>query len=124
MLAFRDVLVTPYTDLMDIPTGGTYHRGGPHWPDWSTQTAARYCVAGKPLDEEPPETEPTSTLPGPVAWGSAITWHFGHTIADFTTRLLPTLAEIPDARFAFSTYAHAQLRSLDYGPPFFRDILD
>jgi hypothetical protein len=124
LLAFRDVLVTPYIDLMDTPRGGTYHRGGPHWPEWSTQTAARYCVAGKPLDEEPPKSEPTSTLTGPIAWGSAITWHFGHQIADFTTRLLPTLAEMPDVRFAFSTHAQAKLRSIDYGPAIFPQILD
>lgn len=124
LLAFRDVLVTPYTDLMDIPTGGTYHRGGPRWPEWSTQTAARYCVAGKPLDEEPPEAEPTSTLTGSVAWGSGIIWHFGHQIADFTTRLLPTLEEMPDVRFAFSSRAREPYRSMDEAPPFFRAVLD
>src|SRR5688572_16905304 len=102
MLSFRDVLVTPYTDLLDGPRGGMYHRGGPHWPDWSTQTAARYCAGGVPHDVEPSDGEPKSTLADRIAWGGAITWHFGHQIADFTTRLLPTLAEMPDVRFAFS----------------------
>jgi hypothetical protein len=124
MLVFRDVLVTPYTDLMDTPRGGTYHRGGPHWPDWSTQTAARFCINGKPHDVEPPEAEPTSMLTGTVAWGGAILWHFGHMIADFTTRLLPTLAEMPEVRFAFSTKAEAPFRSIDRTPPFFREILE
>jgi hypothetical protein len=108
---------------MDTPTGGTYHRGGPHWPDWDNQTAARYCAGGAPLDEEPPAAEPTATLTGTVAWGGAVTWHFGHQISDFTTRLLPTLAEVPDARFAYSTHAQAQLRSVDYAPKFFPQIL-
>jgi hypothetical protein len=124
LLGFRDVLVTPYTGLLDVPRGGEYHRGGPSWPDWSSQTAARHCLLGRPQDVEPPETEPASALTGPVAWGGGITWHFGHQIADFTTRLLPTLAEMPDVRFAFSTHERALMRSMDQTPRHFREALD
>jgi hypothetical protein len=123
-LTFRDVLITPYTDLLDNPTGGAFHRGGPHWPDWSTQTVARHCRHGSPIDVEPHEAEPTSTLPGTVAWGGAMLWHFGHQIADFTTRLLPTLAELPDVRLAYSTREQLQIRTMDRASPVFRDILD
>lgn len=81
-------------------------------------------MRGVPHDEEPPEAQPTSTLTGPVAWAGAVTWHFGHQIANFSTRLLPTLAQMPDARFAFSMHANRQFRSIAETPAFFRDILD
>ena len=101
LLSFRDVVVTPYTDLLQF-SQGEYHRGGPRWPDWDRQTVARQCRYGKPDDTEPPEAEPTARLGGPLAWGGAVTSVFGHQIADFSTRLLPTLDEVPDARFAYS----------------------
>jgi hypothetical protein len=122
MLHFRDVLVTPYTDLI----GPKYHRGGPHWPDWDKQVAARHCrQRGKPVDIEPEKRSPTTTLPGPLAWGGGICWHYGHQIADFSARLLPTLDELPDARFAFSMRDDAvPFRSWETTPDYFREILD
>jgi glycosyl transferase family 61 len=123
LLSFRDIVVTPYTDLLDGPFGGEYHRGGPRWPQWSTQIAARHGHAGVPIDVEPPDAEPTSTLRGPVAWGGAMVGHFGHQIADFTSRLLPTLAEKPDARFAFSMRDRIARRSWQSTPESFRAIL-
>jgi hypothetical protein len=125
MLHFRDVLVTPYTELLDNPRGGEYHQGGPHWPDWPCQTAARYCDAGKPYDTEPLHAEPTATLIGPVAWGGAVFAHFGHQIADFTTRLLPSLDEKPDLQFAFSARENFcdQYSSWENIPAFFPQIL-
>jgi hypothetical protein len=124
MLVFRDVLISPYTELLATTRGGEYHQGGPHWPEWSTQTAARHRQEGLPIDKEPRKTAPESTLAGPVAWGGPVTWHFGHQIADFTTRLLPTLVEMPDVRFAFSSRADFPFRSMDDTPAFFREILD
>jgi hypothetical protein len=125
LLSFRDVLVTPYTDLLSRPTGGKIHRGGPHWPQWASQTAARHCRDGAPVDDEPAEAEPTVVVPGPLAWGGAITTHFGHQVMDFSTRLLPTLAELPGVRFAFSMSETLRERFRDWEqtPVFFREIL-
>jgi hypothetical protein len=118
--------VTPYTDLLDGWRGGRVHRGGPRWPDWSSQTAARHCRKGQPVDDEPAEAEPKSTLEGPVAWGGPIYGHFGHWISEFTSRLLPTLAEMPDVRFAHSMREDFCDRwaSWDEAPAFFRGILE
>jgi hypothetical protein len=126
MLAFRDIVVTPYVDYLEPPRHGGFLRGGPRWPEWSSQTAARHCQAGVPVDHEPPEAKPTSTLKGPVAWGGPVTLHFGHQVADVSTRWLPTLAEMPDARFAFTTRENLidRIRSWDDLPQHFRAILD
>jgi hypothetical protein len=125
LLSFRDVVVAPYTDLIDSPYGH-YHRGGPKWPDWEHQTAARQCRYGKPDDTEPAEAEQTATLEGPLAWGGAITPLFGYQVADFSTRLLPTLDEKPDARFAYSMRENFrdQFREWEGTPAFFRDLLE
>jgi hypothetical protein len=122
LLSFRDVVVTPYTDLIGK---STYHRGGPRWPDWEDQTAARQCRLGKPDDTEPLEAEPTARLEGPIAWGGAIAYLFGHQIADFSTRLLPTLDAIPDARFAYSMRENFadRYRTWEGTPAYFRDLL-
>jgi hypothetical protein len=118
MLAFRDVVVTPFAGRPP------FRRGGPRWPQWSTQTTARFCVRGIPQDMEPPAAEPASVVPGPIAWAGAITWHFGHQIAYFSTRLLPTLAEMPAARFAFGMHANHQVGAIAETPEYFRGILD
>jgi hypothetical protein len=127
LLHFRDVLVTPYIELF----GRSAHRGGPRWPDWSNQTTARFCRRGVPIDDEPPEMEPSSSLEDRVAWGGPVAYalgqvHFGHQIADFSTRLLPTLTELPDVRFAFGVKEEFQREptSGEWMPPFFWEILD
>jgi glycosyl transferase family 61 len=131
LLSFRDVVVTPYMDLLEAHAGGRAHRGGPRWPDWDTQTAARHCRGGVPIDDEPPEAEPTSTIGEPVAWGGALAYHkagahYGHQIADFSTRLLPTLHEDPSVRFAFGVKERfsEELDSIEKLPDFFLEILD
>jgi hypothetical protein len=134
LLRFRDVVVTPYTDLLDDTFGGEHHRGGPRWPDWSNQTIARHCLQGRvPADAEPPDVDPTRTVTVPVAWGGAITGQFGHQAAEFSQRLLPTLAEAPEVTFAFASrdsklpgarYLTPPVLSWDEAPTSFPAILD
>jgi hypothetical protein len=84
-----------------------------------------------PIDDEPPEAEPTAVLEDRVAWGGAVAFwmgqgHYGHQIADFSTRLLPTVSEDPDVRFAFGVKEkfRAHLDSFEKMPEFFREILE
>ena len=125
LLSFRDVVVTPYTDLLSTPLGGKVHRGGPHWPQWSSQTAARHCRAGAPVDDEPAGAEPVTVISDPLAWGGAITTHFGHQVADFSSRLLQTVAERAGTRFAFSMHEQysSRLGSWEQTPRYFQEIL-
>ena len=46
--SFRDVVVVPYSDLLDRWRDGEIHRGGPVWPDWDAQLAARHGRGGRP----------------------------------------------------------------------------
>jgi hypothetical protein len=98
-LIFRDIVVMPG---MPISNDINNIDGGPHWPDFDRQTWVRHMRGGKPVDLPPPV--PT----GPVApenafhvWGGLLYPHFGHLVADLTTRLLWSLHRWPDAPFLF-----------------------
>ncbi len=123
-LEFRKVIVTPYTELLDTPRGLSYHRGGPHWPDWDGQTVARHRLGGRPADVRPKSEVAEQRLTAPLAWGGAIVWHFGHQVADFSMRLLPTLAVRPDAVIAFASSSRWGIHSIASAPPYFVEILN
>lgn len=121
---FEDVPIMPYTDL---PHGRTraaiLHRGGPVWPDWDRQVEARHRRKGEPVDVPPDIAPPAEVWDEPVAWAGAIVDHFGHQIADFSCRLLPTLAVNPATVFAFAVRPGDGIDSLESAPRFFGEIL-
>lgn len=121
---FENVLIVPYTQLLDAGRGGSAHRGGPIWPDWDKQTVVRHCRKWKPCDHPPAPLPPEDELAEPIAWGGPIANHFGHQIAEFSTRILPTLSEWPDAVFAFSGALRRNITSLETAPQFFPQMLD
>lgn len=122
---FDDVSILPYTQLLEAwKPGGAAHCGGPLWPDWDRQVAARHCRSGKPVDVPPAALPPQAVLAEPVAWGGAIVRHFGHKVAEFSMRLLPTLREWPGAAFAFAVKPEFGIVSLDGTPRFFGEVLD
>ncbi|WP_176225085.1 glycosyltransferase 61 family protein [Methylomagnum ishizawai] len=117
---FDDVPIMPYTRLLG---GGSPHEGGPVWPDWERQTTARHCRKGQPCDHPPIILPIEDILAEPVAWAGPIVPHFGHQLAEFSLRILPTLAEWPDAVFAFAANPPRKITSLATAPGFFREIL-
>jgi hypothetical protein len=124
LLAFENVPILPYTWLLEASRpGGTAHCGGPLWPDWGRQTAARHCRRGRPVDVPPAALPPEETLTEPIAWSGAIVRHFGHQIAEFSTRILPTLRDWPEAVFAFGVKPESEIVSLDTTPRFFTELL-
>ncbi|PZO21741.1 MAG: hypothetical protein DCF25_04680 [Leptolyngbya foveolarum] len=125
ILSFQNVPVVPYESLIDRFNGLSIHHGGPIWPDWSTQTEARHCRDGSPSDDLPSRPndifEKTEDL---SIWGGAICTHFGHQIADFSTRILQSKTAYPNAQFLFSAKSDAKITTIEQTPPFFRSILD
>jgi len=125
LLTFDDVPILPYSQLLEgFKPGGSAHCGGPSWPDWERQTEARHCRSGKPVDVPPDVVAPQDVIDEPVAWSGPIVRHFGHQIAEFSMRLLPTLREWPDAVFAFGVKPEFGIVSRDAAPPFFTEVLD
>jgi hypothetical protein len=122
-LRFRDVVVSPYTDLGDYPRE-YFHRGGPDWPEWDRQMAARHCIAGEPFDVRPLPCEPEASIAEPLTWAGPIVPHFGHQVADYSMRLVPSLAEEPDRTLLFATHPRHGWHALADTPGWFREILD
>jgi hypothetical protein len=124
MLHFRNIVIGPFTGLLQAQVGRSTHCGGPLWPEWEKQIDARHCRQGLPVDDCPIVKEVPTSLKGTIAWGGPIVNHFGHQIADFSMRLLPTLAHWPQAVFAFATHRRFRFQRLEDTPPFFHEILD
>ena len=120
---FRDVVVVPYTDLLDRWRDGEIHRGGPIWPDWDRQEEARHRRAGAPVDVRPADPDGPVAEAGPMAWGGAIADEFGHQVADFSARILTTLRARPDLPVAFASRPDLGFGSVDAAPAWFTSIL-
>jgi hypothetical protein len=81
--------VFPFTGLMDSSSGGFFHKGGPNWLDWPSAGFRRYQNSGKPVDHQPDfSMDFYGILTGETVWVGPQFPHFGHSIADATTRLL------------------------------------
>lgn len=121
---FDAVVVTPFSDLLDRWQGGEEFRGGPAWPRWDQQTAARHGQRGRPVDIRPP---PPARQPVPLeaaAWGGPLVRHYGHQVADFSTRLLATAQAFPRLPVLFATKPAFGWRSMADARPFARAILE
>lgn len=119
LATFPAILVVPYTELTI-----SIQRGGPCWPSFEHQREVRFCRRGIPEDLQPAEIEARETLAGTWAWGGPVIGHFGHQLADFSTRLGPTLAAAPDSRFLFGIQPTLLGRPLSLLPRFFFDVLE
>jgi hypothetical protein len=116
---FDNVAITPFTELLERQPGAV-HRGGPHWPDFERQKSARHCRRGRPVDEPPAPPVEVAMLDEAVAWGGPIVNQFGHQIADFTMRLLPTVAAHPGLPIAFCSHPRMRITTPEEVPPFVR----
>lgn len=124
VVEFEDVVISPFEHLLDQRLGGLAYRGGPRWPDWDAQHDARHCRNLEPIDEEPATIEPAGVIEETLTWGGPIVDHFGHQVADFSTRLLPALAEDPGANFAFASSERVGIHSMAEAPGWVLDIYD
>ena len=120
---FENVPVTPYQYLLKV---GVVPKGGPIWPDWSNQLEARHCRNLTPIDDCPEHPQRICYhFNEPAAWCGGIVKHFGHQIADFSTRILHTRSAHPKVKLLFSTWEDwGQYKTFNKTPAFFRAILD
>lgn len=82
--------------------------GGPIWPDFDRQIAARHCRDGQPVDQCPPPRAARKVLAGHAVWGGHLTMQFGHLIVEQLTRLPQSLAERPGDPVLFTLPPKAQ----------------
>lgn len=95
---FRDVPVMPLQGF-----SGHDPIGGPVWPDFETQTTARFCrFAGVPVDTLPTVEPCRAEIEESAIWGGYVHPHFGHLIAEHLTRVLPSIHARPDDLVLFA----------------------
>jgi hypothetical protein len=126
LLSFDNVPVLPFTELLGVVNGLSYHKGGPLWPDWDRRTLVRHRVGQRVVDTRPDDPDPaalTEVIEEPAAWCGPISRHFGHMVADFSTRI-PVYARLkPLPLLLFASPPGARFSKLEDTPEFFQQIL-
>lgn len=98
MQVFDDIPVVP------VVSRTIRHKavGGPIWPDFERQVAARFCRNGIASDWPPERPAQMRAIAGPVVWGGFLYPQFGHFVSECITRLPQSLAERPDDLYLFT----------------------
>ncbi len=101
MQVFADIPVVP------VVTRTIRHKavGGPIWPDFERQVAARFCRNGIASDWPPERPAQMRAIAEPVVWGGFLYPQFGHFVSECITRLPQSLAERPDDLYLFTVPA-------------------
>ncbi|WP_419226879.1 glycosyltransferase 61 family protein [Alteromonas marina] len=101
-MEFENIVVMPIQQVLGSPFGNSEHKLGPVWPDWNEAGEIRFQRKGRPKDDKPwlgDRTQLTYAL-GDYVWCGPIVNHFGHQIADFSTRIACYRGS--DAKYLFS----------------------
>lgn len=97
MQTFRDIPVVPVRKVKRLKGDG-----GPIWPDFDLQVAARFCRNGIACDDQPRPPAQLQPLDQPAVWGGFIAPQFGHLVAEHLTRLPQSLRDRPDDPYLFT----------------------
>jgi hypothetical protein len=119
MQLFHDVPVVPVTKVKRLKG-----QGGPIWPDFYSQVAARHCRGGVASDVMPVRPARASRLKpftAPAVWGGFLPPHFGHLVGEYLTRLPQSLRDRPDDLYLFASVPGMKAENL---PGFVWDVMD
>jgi hypothetical protein len=91
-LRMRQAAVQPFVDLLNKPAGGEAYCGGVVFTDPQRQPQLRHFrgdeAIDRPLIRWADPHRPLHTHNGRLFWCGPLTFHFGHQIADFSSRAL------------------------------------
>lgn len=120
---FQNIIVVPFSELLDNPRGMSFHRGGPIFPTWESQLEVRYCRGGKPSDEAPVAPNKYQELAADLLWCGPVTLHYGHMISDFLMRLPYYLNELGhNKKLCFAVHPRTGIKTVWDLPQWLRDI--
>ena len=91
-----------FTEIEVVPGqstygGGDYAIGGPIWPDYADQTAARFNRLGRAIDPAPVSMGYNGRMVNqPCLWGGFAFSHFGHLSAEIVGRVLISVRQRPN----------------------------
>ncbi len=92
IVRLRGALVQPFVDLLNRPSGGEAYFGGVLFEDPQRQPVLRHFRGDQPIDRpltrlEAPQRA-VEHCGGRLFWCGPLAFHFGHQIADFSSRAL------------------------------------
>ncbi len=123
MLSFKDIVVVPFADSKTQKQ----QISGPIWPDWESQTAARHCRYGMPIDKQPVTPKRVKIrVNEPLIWAGNVHKHFGHYISEYASRILQSLQSGPKQTFLFGchTVPLCQSGTLEKAPSSFLPVVE
>ena len=121
MYVFENVPIVTFSELLQRSKNKSYHRGGPIWPEWNEGAGYRHFRGNLPMDDKPTPAANYVNVSEPLCWCGPVTGHFGHQIANFSSRI-PCYRDL-DATYCFALKDDSAISSLDDCPQFFRELL-
>ena len=115
MQLYRDVPVVPV-----LRARRSVAQGGPIWPDFDAQVAARHCRNGLPSDSLPSQPARLRPISRHAVWGGYLIRQFGHLVAEHLTRLPQSVRDRPDDLYLFTVERGDDAASL---PGYIWDVL-
>lgn len=122
---FHNIPVMPIQQVLASPFGRSEHQLGPVWPEWDSQHEIRFKRNNNLKDDEPiiSDGQHLCYETRTVFWCGAIVDHFGHQIADFSTRIMAYRKLGLRGVYAFSA-PNNEKYTIENTPSFFRAITD
>lgn len=117
LMCMRDVPIMP-TTLSEK----TLYNGGPYWPNWYKQFMPRHSRNGLRMNSTlVPIPDNLPRIDESLIWGGTVHRHFGHQVAEYSTRVLQAATTLPNFRILFSLWSGGEI---DQIPSFFWQIMD
>lgn len=128
MKHYKNILIVPFTELLQEGEGLGSHVGGPVWPNWDDELYSRHYRYGMPVDSHPfnsfNDSEVTK-LNQQLYWCGPVVKHFGHQLAEFSSRLAVYAKNQDDnTKFCFGVDKKRGIVSYIGFPDFFKEVLD
>ncbi|MEA5411771.1 glycosyltransferase family 61 protein [Synechococcus sp. BA-120 BA3] len=122
--SFNDLRIAPFSALLDSQIGLPDHQGGPDFDNWDYEIETRHCRYGRsPIDTKPkPPIKDPEYVKGEFGYIGPCCLHFGHQVADFSMRILPTLATGFEGKLIVGTKQSGP-SEFHETPTFFRQII-
>jgi len=121
--SYPGLVIHRLLELFNAGKGGQVHLAGPIFPDFAEQGRSRHWRATAPVDECPPPPKHAAaivSLDEDFVYGGCLTHHFGHFVAEFVHRIVPSVRAFPQLRVIFVAKAGEASQPL---PRWTQDIL-
>ncbi len=122
---FEEIKITPFKELLDCWRGKSDHKGGPLWNSWDEDNEMRHQRSGKAIDACPEITlgEEIERIEETLFWCGPLSSHFGHQLAEFTSRIVMYSRLNINGKYCFSLPENSNINSIYDAPSYFIGII-